>query len=354
MLSQMAPEIFHPQQPGVIHHLQCAICLNVVRNCVHGDHCDHIFCRECIQSWQQIRKKLVCPSCNIVSSQIQHNTFVDALVANLQVLPCSCGWKGTIRDFFEHRTQCQHVSRKPCAFEAAGCLFVGTHHQLQSHLTDAAFQHLELMHEHLLKVAYTSHASSTEIHRITSSILQLLHGLHGKHRDISEEAYRHAAHLCKSGKRAALKTAWESLWPLVKKGHRGACEWIGRLFLQGLYVAPNDQLALAYLLFANKLGRLYLAYDIASLYERHHQNSAALQYYRQAAEQNGDIRALLRLARCYHRAELGCSISVEAARSFYDRVIQQTSDDHEVKAMIRTAKGNRTRLANQCQKLMFQ
>ncbi|RWS04594.1 E3 ubiquitin-protein ligase NRDP1-like protein, partial [Dinothrombium tinctorium] len=43
----------------VYDDLQCAICLNVLKDAVQTKYCAHAFCKECIDEWLQ--RKQMCP-----------------------------------------------------------------------------------------------------------------------------------------------------------------------------------------------------------------------------------------------------------------------------------------------------
>ena len=50
---------------------QCGICLETINNAVHGDGCQHPFCRPCLERWSRHTRQAHCPLCRAPFAKLQ-------------------------------------------------------------------------------------------------------------------------------------------------------------------------------------------------------------------------------------------------------------------------------------------
>ncbi|CAE7297456.1 RAG1 [Symbiodinium natans] len=101
---------------AVSKSLRCVICTDVFIDPVSANgpgHCQHVFCRSCIE--QALRRRRACPSCNapMYAVQLVRNIVVQSLLDEIRI-KCSlpdCTWTGPQDQLQAHEDACPVLAR---------------------------------------------------------------------------------------------------------------------------------------------------------------------------------------------------------------------------------------------------
>jgi len=152
----------------LVKELLCAICLDVVKDCVETP-CGHLFCDECIRDFLQNRQEAerICPMDHLPVSLDKLTAIMSnrrrilgakvicerQLSLNKQAeeggsTEIKCPWTGPLRELFKHLTEECCLREVNCPYRTHGCTIgILTPPLLQTHLKDpsAIISHLQFM-----------------------------------------------------------------------------------------------------------------------------------------------------------------------------------------------------------------
>jgi len=101
---------------AVSKSLRCVICTDVFIDPVSANrlgHCQHVFCRSCIE--RALLRRHACPTCNAVmhASELQRNILAQSLLDEIEIrCSCSdCNWTGPQDQLAAHEAKCPVVAR---------------------------------------------------------------------------------------------------------------------------------------------------------------------------------------------------------------------------------------------------
>eukprot|EP00871_Galdieria_phlegrea_P000634 jgi/Galph1/1571/GphlegSOOS_G260.1 len=84
------PQYFEPNQ------FTCVICHNICISPYVSENCIHVFCKACIEQWNQKS----CPTCRTVCKEWKPSLLAEYLILQLRLqCPFECGWKGTFSEY---------------------------------------------------------------------------------------------------------------------------------------------------------------------------------------------------------------------------------------------------------------
>lgn len=107
-------------EENIITNLICSICTNVCNNPSMIKHCQHTFCRDCIERHHASSNSKSCPICRVgydmndVIKSIIHCSLIDNLKVNC--LHAGCSWKGIFQSLKNHlRESCTMLYLCDCS-----------------------------------------------------------------------------------------------------------------------------------------------------------------------------------------------------------------------------------------------
>mmetsp|Transcript_10002 Transcript_10002/g.12357 ORF Transcript_10002/g.12357 Transcript_10002/m.12357 type:complete len:198 (-) Transcript_10002:208-801(-) len=111
-----------------IDHFKCAVCLDVVRDCVTCSRCFGLFCAMCV-----LAKVSSCPKCRCPTPSFQRNHAVERIIETLDVECTDCHGRTLLSERRNHDLECPEALTK-CFFNFIGCEWEGKRKMLEKHL----------------------------------------------------------------------------------------------------------------------------------------------------------------------------------------------------------------------------
>jgi len=128
----------------------CSICLDVCEDAV-STHCDHVFCKQCIEDLQTMKtsNKYECPNCRQSMYPIKPAEKIREFIAMQQVY-CSeraewrCGWTGKYALWHVHRSRdCNKASFQDKSYAKNHMLTSGLFYLTKKELTEMSIPQLK-------------------------------------------------------------------------------------------------------------------------------------------------------------------------------------------------------------------